>query len=86
MGLLDSLKSKGKDLLKDEKTKNYATKAINELSDQIDKKSGIEDDDSDELNYMINKPFEMAMVYEGTGIGDGIESVEIIQKAEIKNI
>ncbi len=48
MGLLDSLKSKGKDLLKDEKTKNYATKAINELSDQIDKKSGIEDDDSDD--------------------------------------
>ena len=43
---------------------------------------GREDDDSDELNYMINKPFEMAMVYEGTGIGDGIESVEIIQKTE----
>ena len=43
---------------------------------------GREDDDSDELNYMINKPFEMAMVYEGTGMGDGIESVEIIQKAE----
>jgi len=43
---------------------------------------GREDDDSDELNYMINKPVEIAMVYEGTGMGDGIESVEIIQKAE----
>lgn len=43
---------------------------------------GREDDDSDELNYMINKPFEIAMVYEGTGMGDGIESVEIIHQAE----
>ena len=48
MGLLDSLKKKGKNLLKDEKANDYATKAINELSDQIDKKSGIEDDDSDD--------------------------------------
>lgn len=48
MGLLDSIKDKGKDLLKDDKTKDYATKAINELSDQIDKRSGIEDDDSDD--------------------------------------
>ena len=43
---------------------------------------GREDDASDELNFMINKPFELAMVYEGTGIGNGEESVEIIQKAE----
>ena len=48
MSLFDTLKSKGKEMLTDEKTKNYATKAINELSDQIDKKSGITDDDSDD--------------------------------------
>ena len=43
---------------------------------------GIEDDPSDELNYMLNKPFEMAMVYEGTVIGDGQESFSIIEKVE----
>ena len=31
---------------------------------------------------MLNKPFEMAMVYEGTVIGDGQESFGIIEKAE----
>ena len=44
--------------------------------------NGIEDDPSDELNYMLNKTFEMAMVYEGTVIGDGQESFNIIEKAE----
>lgn len=44
--------------------------------------AGHEDDPSDELNYMLNKPFEMAMVYEGTGIGDGAESIRIIEEAE----
>ena len=34
---------------------------------------GIEDDPNDEVNYMLNKPFEMAMVYEGTVIDDGKE-------------
>ena len=43
---------------------------------------GIEDDPSDELNYMLNKPYEMAMVYEGSGIGDGEESFAIIDEAE----
>lgn len=43
---------------------------------------GNEDDASDEVNYMINLPYEMAMVYEGTTIGDGTESFEIIQNAE----
>lgn len=49
---------------------------------------GKEDDPSDEINYMLNKPFEMAMIYEGTVIGDGMESVQIIENAErilIKN-
>ena len=41
-----------------------------------------EDDPADEVNYMLNKPFEMAMVYEGTVIGDGKESLMIIEKAE----
>lgn len=44
--------------------------------------SGIEDDPSDELNYVLNKPFEMAMVYEGTVIGYGQESFKIIEKTE----
>ena len=44
--------------------------------------SGIEDDSEDLLNYMLDKPHEMAMVYEGTGIGDGKESIEIIRAAE----
>ena len=43
---------------------------------------GIEDDPNDPLNYMLNKPFEMSMVYEGTGIGDGHESFEIIDETE----
>ena len=43
---------------------------------------GIEDDPNDEVNYMLNKPFEMAMVYEGTVIDDGKESFEIIEKTE----
>ncbi|MDO5295544.1 MAG: hypothetical protein Q4F00_02730 [bacterium] len=43
---------------------------------------GREDDPTDEVNYMLNKPFEMAMVYEGTCIGDGHESFEIIDEAE----
>lgn len=43
---------------------------------------GLEDDPSDEVNYMLNKPFEMAMVYEGTEIGDGKESFEIIEETE----
>ena len=43
---------------------------------------GTEDDPADEVNYMLNKPFEIAMVYEGTVIGDGKESEEIIAGAE----
>jgi hypothetical protein len=43
---------------------------------------GLEDDASDEVNYMLNKPFEMAMVYEGTEIGDGQESFDIIEETE----
>lgn len=43
---------------------------------------GKEEDPSDEVNYMINLPYEMAMVYEGTVIGDGKESFEIIKNAE----
>lgn len=43
---------------------------------------GLEDDPSDEVNYMLNKPYEMAMVYEGTAIGDGQESLNIIYTAE----
>ena len=43
---------------------------------------GAEDDPSDEVNYMLNKPYEMAMVYEGTVIGDGRESLAIISNAE----
>lgn len=43
---------------------------------------GIEDDPSDEVNYILNKPYEMAMVYEGTMIGDGQESIDIITKTE----
>lgn len=43
---------------------------------------GIEDNPNDELNYMLNKPYEMAMVYEGTVTVDGKETFEIIEKAE----
>lgn len=44
--------------------------------------NGIEDDPTDEVNYMLNKPYEMAMVYEGTVIGNGEESLAIISNAE----
>ena len=43
---------------------------------------GHDDDPSDEVNYMLNKPYEMAMVYEGTVIGDGHESLKIINDTE----
>ena len=43
---------------------------------------GLEDDMADEVNYMLNKPYEIAMVYEGTVIGDGQESFDIISNAE----
>ncbi|MCF0241488.1 MAG: hypothetical protein HUK25_02570 [Treponema sp.] len=43
---------------------------------------GLEDDPNDELNYMLNKPYEIAMVYEGTSIGDGKESFDIIENTE----
>ena len=43
---------------------------------------GVDDDPSDEVNYMLNKPYEMAMVYEGTVIGDGKESLDIISATE----
>ncbi len=43
---------------------------------------GLEEDPSDEVNYMLNKPYEMAMVYEGTVIGNGRESYNIISNAE----
>ena len=45
--------------------------------------SGNEDDPDDVLDYMLTKPHEMAMVYEGTRIGDGHESIEIIEKLEM---
>lgn len=44
---------------------------------------GNEDDPDDEVNYMLNKPFEMAQVYCNTVIGDGAESLEIIRDTEI---
>lgn len=44
--------------------------------------SGNEDDISDVVNYMLNKPYEMSMVYEGTAIGDGKDSIEIIENTE----
>lgn len=43
---------------------------------------GREDDPMDEVNYMLNLPHEMSMVYEGTVIGDGSESLDIIDRAE----
>lgn len=49
---------------------------------------GQEDNPEDEVNYMLNKPYEIAMVYEGTVIGDGQESFDIIEATEqvlIKN-
>lgn len=43
---------------------------------------GSEDDPEDELNYLLNKPFEMAMVYEGTKIGNGEDAYTIIKETE----
>ncbi len=43
---------------------------------------GMEDDSSDEINYMLNKPYDMAMVYEGSVIGDGKESIRLIEESE----
>ncbi|ORX82071.1 hypothetical protein BCR32DRAFT_4648 [Anaeromyces robustus] len=36
----------------------------------------------DTLKYILKQPFEMAMVYEGTVIGDGKESIKIIENSE----
>lgn len=44
--------------------------------------SGNEDDPTDIVNTLLNLPHEMAMVYEGTTIGDGQESLSIIEHAE----
>lgn len=44
--------------------------------------NGREDDPEDELNVILNKPFDIAMIYEGTIIGDGKESFKIIDKTE----
>ncbi len=43
---------------------------------------GLEDDPNDSVNFILNKPFEMATVYEGTMIGNGFESLEIINESE----
>ena len=43
---------------------------------------GLEDNSEDPVNYILNKPFEMATVYEGTTIGNGSESLEIIAETE----
>ena len=62
---------------------SYSEETYNQLLSIYDGiTDGNEDDPSDEVNYMINLPFEMAMVYEGTTIGDGAESIKIIQSAE----
>lgn len=53
---------------------------LKELYDGVTE--GSENDPSDEVNYMLNKPYEMAMVYEGTVIGDGKESIQIIDEVE----
>ena len=53
---------------------------LKELYDGVTE--GLENDPSDEVNYMLNKPYEMAMVYEGTVIGDGKESIRIIDEVE----
>ena len=62
---------------------SYTEDEYNKLNDLY---SGItegrEDDPTDELNYVLNKPLEMAMVYEGTGICDGSESIGIINCME----
>ena len=59
---------------------NQEFNTVKELYDGIT--DGCEDDPGDELNIILNKPFDMAMVYEGTVIGDGKESVKIIRKTE----
>ena len=43
---------------------------------------GIEDDPNDQLNYMLNKPFKIATVYENSGIDDGSDSYELIEETE----
>ncbi len=43
---------------------------------------GLEDDPEDQINFMLNKPFELATIYEGTTIGSGSESLEIINETE----
>ena len=44
--------------------------------------SGNENDPTDIVNTLLNLPHEMAMVYEGTTIGDGRECLSIIEHAE----
>ncbi len=76
--------SYNKDLAKSISEEEFSI--VKKLYDGITK--GIEDDSEDEVNYMLNKPYEMAMVYEGTTIGDGQESFDIIEATErvlIKN-
>lgn len=60
----------------DEKTYRTLLVLYEEITD------GSEDNPEDEVNYLLNKPFEMAMVYEGTKIGNGEESYEIIDETE----
>ena len=55
-------------------------KGIKQLYDGIT--TGSEDDPEDEVNFMLNKPYEIAMVAEGTGIGDGQDSFAIIENTE----
>ena len=43
---------------------------------------GIEDDPNDPINYMLSKPFEIATIYENSGIDDGSGSYELIAEAE----
>lgn len=43
---------------------------------------GRDDDPADTVNSILNLPHEMAMIYEGTTIGDGHESLNIIEHAE----
>ncbi len=43
---------------------------------------GLEDNPEDEVNFILNKPFEIATVYEGTTIGNGSASLDIINATE----
>ena len=43
---------------------------------------GKEDDPDDELNYLLDTPFQLSLVYEGTNIGDGKESLDLVSRAE----